>query len=502
MRACSYFIFCLCAAATLLARDPSGAAGLSLSELRAQLAAHVGEERFQNAQWGLKVVARDSGEVVFEHQSGKLLKPASTAKLFTGALALDVLGPEFQIRTSVYAKARPQAGVIAGDLVVYGRGDPSFSPAFLRDGRTNVFSRLIEALEGAGVREISGDLVGDSTFFSGPPFGTGWTWDDLQFYYGAEATALSVNDNSLDIAIVPGAEVGEPCRLSAKSSFVELVNRTRTIAAKGQPSIAIERLPGQGRAYIQGALPKNHGTWTESVSVPNPTLWFVTLLKEELARAGIAVKGQPRAVAYPKASSVTKEWLEIASVNSVPISEIVHRMMKVSQNLYAQLLLLQAGAAGGPERWPSTTEEAGIKRLREFVARAGIRSGEVQLDDGAGLSRSGLVTPAAMTQLLRYMSSHKAAAAYRDSLPEAGGEGSLRNRLKELKGKLQAKTGTIRYVNTLSGYLSTAAGEELVFSVMLNAYAAPPGGSNREEIDLIPRLLARLNERVGTVPAH
>jgi D-alanyl-D-alanine carboxypeptidase/D-alanyl-D-alanine-endopeptidase (penicillin-binding protein 4) len=116
------------------------------------------------------------------------------------------------------------------------------------------------------------------------------------------------------------------------------------------------------------------------------------------------------------------------------------------------------------------------------------------LDDGAGLSRSGLVTSEAMVQLLRYMAQHKAVEAFRDSLPEAGTDGTLKTRLKELRGKLRAKTGTIRYVNTLGGYLTTAAGEELAFSIMLNA-AAAPGASNKDEVDAIPRLVAQLSER-------
>jgi D-alanyl-D-alanine carboxypeptidase/D-alanyl-D-alanine-endopeptidase (penicillin-binding protein 4) len=172
-------------------------------------------------------------------------------------------------------------------------------------------------------------------------------------------------------------------------------------------------------------------------------------------------------------------------------------MMKASQNLYAQLLLLQVGSAStNPQNY--TTEELGLKRFAEFAQRAGIRPEQVRLDDGAGLSRSGLVTPAATVQLLRYMSTHKTAELFRDSLPEAGTDGTLRNRLKELKGKLRAKTGTIRYVNTLSGYITTAAGEELAFSLMLNAYNPPAGPNNRDEIDAIPRLLARLAERVDT----
>ena len=166
--------------------------------------------------------------------------------------------------------------------------------------------------------------------------------------------------------------------------------------------------------------------------------------------------------------------------------------MKVSQNLYAQLLLLQVGANSQDASGQATTEELGVKQLGEFIRRAGLRPADVLLDDGAGLSRACLVTPDALVQLLRYMAKHQAAAEFQASLPEAGTDGTLRTRFKELGGKLRAKTGTIRYVNTLSGYMTTTAGDDLAFAIMLNAYDPPSGSNSRDDLDVIPRLAMRL----------
>jgi D-alanyl-D-alanine carboxypeptidase/D-alanyl-D-alanine-endopeptidase (penicillin-binding protein 4) len=487
---------CFAAVALVFGREQSSTnASLSLEQVRTAIAAHLNEERFQQAQWGVKIVSLQSGALLFETNSEKLLKPASNAKLFTGALALDQLGPDYRIRTSLYASNPPQDGVLNGDLIVYGRGDPSFSHSF---GETNALRKIVQAIRGAGIQRVQGDLVGDSTFFSGSVFGSGWSWDDLQYYYGAEVAALSADDNVVDLTIRAGDSVGAPCRIESKAPipFIELVNRTSTAAAKTRASISIERPPGQNRAYVSGSLPKGAPPWGDSVSVANAPFWFISLLKDELTRAGIIVTGNVRVVASPENSPDLGSLKELTAVTSVDTGTIVHKMMKASQNLYAQLLLLQVGAKT-PLLQSETSEEAGLKRLAEFVQRAGIRPEQVRLDDGAGLSRSGLVTPAATVQLLRYMSRHKTAELFRDSLPEAGADGTLRNRLKELKGKLRAKTGTIRYVNTLSGYMTTSVGEELAFSLMLNAYNPPSGPNTRDEIDAIPRLLVRLGARIG-----
>jgi D-alanyl-D-alanine carboxypeptidase/D-alanyl-D-alanine-endopeptidase (penicillin-binding protein 4) len=485
---------CFATVALVFGREQSGTnAPLSVEQFRTALVAHLNQGRFQQAQWGVKIVSLQSGALLFETNSEKLLKPASNAKLFTGALALDQLGPDYKIRTSLYASNAPENGILKGDLIVYGRGDPSFSHSF---GETNAVRKMVQAIRGAGIQRIQGDLVGDSTFFSGPVFGSGWSWDDLQYYYGAEVTALSADDNVVDLTVRPGESVGAPCRIESKAPipFIELVNRTTTAAAKTPASISIERPIGQNRTYVSGALPKGAPPWNDSVSVANAPFWFVSLLKDGLTRAGIVVTGNVRVVVGPEnLPGDLGRFKELANVISVDTGTIVHKMMKASQNLYAQLLLLQVGATTS-NLLNETTEEAGLKGLAEFVQRAGIRPEQVRLDDGAGLSRSGLVTPAATVQLLRYMSGHKAAQLFRDSLPEAGTDGTLRNRLKELKGKLRAKTGTIRYVNTLSGYITTAVGEELAFSLMLNAYN--PSSGPRDEIDAIPRLLARLGERI------
>jgi len=188
---------------------------------------------------------------------------------------------------------------------------------------------------------------------------------------------------------------------------------------------------------------------------------------------------------------------EVASIESRPVSELVNKMMKSSQNLYAQLLLLQVGARSEKsDHEAKTTEEAGIAELNRFARDAGVRRGELLFDEGSGLSRSALVTPEAIVQLLAFMSRHRCTEVFRDALPIAGVDGSLRNRMNGTAGEknVQAKTGTIGHVHSLSGYVTTAAGEHLAFSLMLNAYD-DAGHSVKDDLDPIPVMLAGFKGR-------
>ena len=469
--------------------------------LQERLSNHLSQPKFSAAAWGVKIVSLDTGDVLFEHDAGKLLKPASNAKLYTSALALDRLGPDFRIKTSLLAKSRPaRNGTLRGDLIVYGRGDPSFAARFHRGAHTNLLAPLVAALKRADVSRVAGDLVGDESFFCGPPLGSEWTWDDLQHYYGAEVSSLTVEDNSVDLLISPGPRTGAPCRITTvpATDYLRFDNRSRTVEAGGPRALSLYRPIGGNTVYVHGQLPLGSTNWIDSISVHRPVLWFVTLLRGELARAGIQISGRLRAVNWLDREAQPDEaygLIELASVESPPLSEIVTRTMKPSQNLYAQLLLLQVGATRhGPANASATTEDLGLAELREFLAGAGIGRDEALLEEGSGLSRGALVTPNATVQLLQFMHRHRHAEAFRDTLPVAGADGTLRRRMKATAAfeNARAKTGTLRYVNTLSGYVTTKAGERLVFSLMLNNY---DGDGARADLDAIVVMLSELEER-------
>jgi D-alanyl-D-alanine carboxypeptidase/D-alanyl-D-alanine-endopeptidase (penicillin-binding protein 4) len=501
MRVRGLLLFCLFCFSTS-GRDGSDQA-LTLNDLRSEITAHLTQEKFNEAIWGIKVISLESGVTLYETNALKLLKPASNAKVFTAALALDKFDPGFRIRTSILAAEKPGTdGVLKGDLIVYGRGDPSIAARFQNGSYTNLLDRLVQGIRDAGIKRIEGDLVGDDTYFKGPRAGSGWTWDDLQFYYGAEVSALSFQDNVVDLFLQPGPRVGARCelRLKPQTDYLEFVNRTRTTETNVPASITVHRPLGERRVYLEGSLPRNHGTLVEAVTVPDPALWFATMLREELAKQGIAVAGKVRSRSWPEVPTAPAAFKEIASIDSAPVSEIVAKMLKPSQNLYAQLLLLQAGAQSRNN--DNTSEARGLHELRAFLKRAGVSVEEVLLEEGSGLSRASLVTPNSLAAVLKFMAAHSRAELFRQALP-APGEGTLRNRFSDWKDApgpgrtLRAKTGTIRYVNTLSGYLQTQAGEPLAFAIMLNAYDNNSLTPSRDEVEAVVRLLARLKEKAA-----
>jgi serine-type D-Ala-D-Ala carboxypeptidase/endopeptidase (penicillin-binding protein 4) len=525
--------------------------------LAARLAAHLAQPRFAPAAWGVKVVSLDSGKTIFEHNGEKYFSPASNAKLYTCALALDRLGADYRVKTSLYAMAHPDAnGTLKGDLTIYGRGDPTIAARLNEGNYDKPLEPLIAQLKAAGVQRIEGDLIGDESYFNTPPLGAGWEWDDLQEYYGAEVSALSIHDNSLDVFVKPGDRLGLPCKITTgpQINFLTFINRTQT-AAKGTPtSITYYRPVGENIIYVSGRLAIDSAKgYQTSIAVHNPALLFVMLLKDALAKNGITVKGRARTLDW-KYREVTpldlSKFIELGAVDSPPMKDIIREVMKPSQNLYAQLCLLQVGvwslASGvkspvnespsamsgqsssvGSQKpvavnsnstaqtqtakspttpntglqtpdYSVTAEERGVEALKAFLQEVAVKKGDVLLEEGSGLSRRDVVTPNATITLLKFMSNHKLAEIYRDSLPIAGVDGTLKNRMKETAaaGNVRAKTGTLRYVYTLSGYVTSASGEKLAFSVMLNNYYnADRTIAPREDVDAIAIMLANFNAK-------
>ncbi len=454
--------------------------------------AHVRQPRFEHASWGVQIISLKDGRVLYETNAHKLHKPASNAKLFTGALVLDQFGPDFRMRTSVFAAGSPdRRGRLGGDLVIYGRGDPSFNARLRPEAGDDVLRPLVDAIAAAGVRSVSGDLVADESCFRGAPAGSSWTWEDLQHYYGAVASALSIHENTLDFQIQPGPKPGHPCVISTDQAHapVSLLSLVITGDSQSRANVDIERPLGARYVHLTGHLPQGAKPVKAAVAVPDPALWFGQALKASLERRGIKVSGRVRVEDWRSRStsgtSVTG-MTELAHVDSPPLGMIVPAMMKPSQNLHAQLLLLQAGVAQGEPGM--NTEAMGIRSLHQFLQACGIPSDEVRMDEGSGLSRAALVTPRAIVQLLRHMHTHRHAAAFLNALPVAGVDGTLAGRMKQTAaaGNVRAKTGTIRFVNCLSGYATSADGEPLAFSLMLNNYDPPPHAPGaRADLDQI-----------------
>lgn len=433
---------------------------------------------------GIKVVSLDSGRVLFEENAHKLLRPASNMKLYTVAAGLDRLSPDYRFQTSVYAPARPNAaGVVQGNLTIYGRGDPSIAARFNGGDYFKGINDLAAQIVAAGVKRVEGDIVGDETYFSGPQYGSGWNWEDLQWWYGAEVSALTVNDNALDLLVKPGADVGAPAVITTgpPDPLLTIVNKAVTGPRGSSRDLNLHRRLNSDVLEVVGSLPIDDRGFTAGIGMSHPALLFIYLLRTALAQRGVTVSGKSRTIPPLSFLSTTAllqpaGQIELATMQSPPFSVVAAQTLKPSQNLYTELILRTLGRVKGPESTPTNTirssEEAGLAVVREFLKEAGVNFSPLSLTDGSGLSRNDMITPESSVQLLTYMSRHRYANVFREALPIAGVDGTLRNRMKGTvaENNVHAKTGSLSSAATLSGYVTTAAGENLVFSIMVNNY--------------------------------
>jgi D-alanyl-D-alanine carboxypeptidase/D-alanyl-D-alanine-endopeptidase (penicillin-binding protein 4) len=469
-----------------VARIRQAATTQTLPELQARISQILQKAELAPAMVGIKVTSLDTGRVLFEQNANKLLRPASNMKLYTVAAALDRLSPDFRFVTSIYAAAKPDAaGVIHGDLTVYGRGDPSIAARFNNGNYFKGIDDLAARIVAAGVKRVEGDLVGDETYFIGPQYGAGWEWEDLQWWYGAEVTALTVNDNALDLAIKPGLQVGAPAVVTTgpPNPLLTIVNKVVTSAKGSRRDLTVYRGLGADELEITGSIALDDRGYSGGLGISRPGLLFAYLLRASLAQKGVTFTGKTRTTgplisATAKADSAAPASIEIAQLQSPPLSLIAAQTLKPSQNLYTELILRTLGkvsavptSAANPNR---TSEAAGVEVVKMFLGEAGVSSSTLVLSDGSGLSRNDMITAEATSQLLTYMHRHRYAAAFRDALPIAGVDGTLRNRLKgtPAENNLRAKTGTLSSASSLSGYVRDAAGEQLAFSIMVNNYPA------------------------------
>ncbi len=481
----------------------------TVADLRLAIAERLARPEFRRGNIGVKVASLTTGDVLFESNAEKYFMPASNMKNFTVAAALERLSPDFRFVTSVYANSSPVNGVVKGTLRIFGRGDVSLSYTFNEGDRVKGIDRVADAIGVAGVTSIEGDLIGDETYFSGSPLPTGWEWDDLQFYYGAEVSALPINDNAVGLRVTPGP-VGYSCgvRLAPEHLLMRVINTCTTTAAGTPRTLRIHKPLDRNIIAVSGNLPIGNAGYDGSVSVSRPAEMFVTMLKQRLEEKGIKVTGRAFAI-NDKALIPPATNVEIAKIESPPLDLIAANTMKPSQNMYTETLLWTLGewsrARTGLLTVVETTvqsrtsSELGAGEVRGFLKEIGVAEDAVLQSDGSGLSRHNLITPNAVVQLYTYMANRsKFSQAWRDSLTVGGVDGTLRNRFKGTRAEanVRGKTGTINQVSALSGYITTASGEQLVFSMLVNGVA-----ETRQRVALIDEmvlLLANFDGRLVT----
>lgn len=482
---------------------PSPTPVQTLEELRAKISRRLFSPEVRRGRVGVKIVSLSTGKSVFEVDTDKYFMPASNMKNFTVAAALEKLGPDFKFVTSVYANAKPDAnGTITGDLRLYGRGDVSISTLFATRPSTDPeiyyerLDRLADAIVAAGIKRIDGSLVADESYFTGNPVPLTWEWDDLQWDDGAEISAFPINNNSMDLN-VKGTRSGQPCAVSIlpPTALYQVTNICTTGGA--QRGIVVKKSLERNSVTVSGTMPAGQ-SWTGYITVTHPAELFISLLKERLVKKGVAVTGGTRTI-LKLAQPDAQHAVEVVRFESAPFREVAAKTMKPSQNMFTETILWTLGEQieRRSSSWPDSST-LGLNVVRSFMDQAGIPADSVIQYDGSGLSRHNLVTPNAVVTLYTYMANQsRNAQVWRDSLTIGGVDGTLRNRFRGTvaAGNIRGKTGTLDQVSALSGYVTTAGGEQLVVSILVNNVA----GETRTRTSLIDDIVVALANFNGKI---
>jgi serine-type D-Ala-D-Ala carboxypeptidase/endopeptidase (penicillin-binding protein 4) len=458
---------------------PNATTAVCPAQLQTAIATAIDRPQFSRARWGISLQTLARGDLLYSRDAQNYFIPASNVKLFTTAAALQQLGAQFQIRTSVYR-------TIAGGLRVIGRGDPS-----LTEPQLQALAKQVRQWE---IRRIT-QLVADD-YFQGPEINPSWQWEDIQADYGAPVSSLILNQNTVKLTAIP-RQIGQPLSL-IWSDLIEgmqwqIENESIAVPKSESSTINVSRDSSAAVLKVTGQMGIEALPESVNLAVVDPKKYFLRHFQSSLAREGITEISlstkQP-----PQDRQSTLVPRELAFVVSPPLSELLVETNQNSNNLYAEALLRILGVRV-EQLTPATqtTEEIGLKIVRDTLTSLGVDPTGYVLTDGSGLSRQNLATPDAIAQTLRIMANSPLASVYRASLPVAGASGTLKSRFQgtTAQGIVQAKTGTMGGVVALSGYINPPHYEPLVFSIIVNQ-SEQPVAVLRQTIDRIVLLLTRL----------
>lgn len=465
----------------------------------------------------------DTGEVLFSLNDDRYFLPASNAKLFTTALALATLGPDYRFHTTIESRAPLDTdGALQGDLVLVGRGDPDLSNRvfpFVKKTERNgppekILAELADAVAARGVKKITGDVIGDDSYFAGGAYPSGWAIDDMLWNYGVPVSALEINDGTLFIELQPGAAAGSPATYATApwAGIYQIRNEVVTGPRGSEQKLSVQRDPGSTEIILGGTMPLGAAPHSLGVAIDHPAEYAAALLKNLLEARGITVNGRARARhagdpgaggnSFPAAccAATANSNLDVAPSTilaehvSQPLAESLRVMDKISQNLHAEMIL----RAAAREKTGDPSADAALQFEQDFRKSAGLTENDAVMTDASGLSRRDLVTPQSEVILLRWAAAQPWAETFRSFLPVAGEDGTLTDRMLKTPaaGQLWAKTGSLNNVDSLAGYATSSRGEHLVFSFIGNNHNL----KGRAATNVLDALAVAMVEELG--PPH
>jgi serine-type D-Ala-D-Ala carboxypeptidase/endopeptidase (penicillin-binding protein 4) len=428
--------------------------------LRNDLSAIFTTPQFERSFWSVLIRSVGSSDDMYALNAGKLMMPGSAMKIVTAAAAAERLGWNHRFETRVVAAAPIDAGIVRGDLVIIGSGDPGISERSDQPGALRTLAREVRE---AGITRIEGGIIGHDDLFDDKGLGDGWTLDNLPYGYSAPVSALMYNEGSVDLVIRAGAAEGDPVDIQVRPDGSDLLvdNRLVTVAETGTGALTLQRLPGSSRVTVYGQIPAKAAPFVRTASVDNPTKFFASAFRHALVLEGVEVVGEAVDIDEFISKPDLAQAATVATRQSPPLSDLSRSMMSVSQNQYAELLLKAID---------------GRRTVQDILKGWAVSSDSVIVADGSGLSRYNYVTSEALVLILQKMRTDPAhVPAFLQTLPVAGRDGTLARRLTgtPAEGKVRAKTGTVDNVRAIAGYVETAGGETLVFSIIANNFNVP-----------------------------
>ena len=455
-----------------------------LQQLKADITAATRSTGVQRGAWGIVVHSLARDERLFELNPDTLLVPASSAKLVSAATAGEAVGWDHRFETTLRATGPIVDGLLHGDLLVTGSGDPSIG------GRAgDDIGVLVSALKALGLRRIDGRIIGDDDAIEEPRPQLAWAWDDLGYTTGAIFGALNLAENRMSVTVAPAPVAGGPTTLTVEphAAYRPLANRSVTGPPGSTQLLWPEQRPGETFLTIAGSIPAGATPARMTVSAGNPTFWFASVLRNRLLREGVEVVGDAFDIDDTVPAPDRATSIALYTYRSHPLSEIVQPMLKDSINLYGEAALRLNAARGVPP-----TNDAALEGLRARLQAWGVPPEAQQLVDGSGLSRRNVISPAAVVTVLRRMHAGGATSPFVAGLPIAGIDGSLANRMMgtAAQGNVRAKTGTMSNIRALAGYVTTRDGEPLAFAIIVNNFE----GSGADAVRAVDAIAVRLAE--------
>ncbi len=429
----------------------------------------IEQSKADDAFWSI-IVRDTTGTILGGYNHRKVVRPASNLKLLTSAAILDELGPNYTFTTKVYGLGYQSGGTWEGDILIRGSGDPSISGTFYHEDRFHVFDKFYSALDSMGIRKIDGNLIGNTAFFDEQPYPEEWNWQDLSFYYGVEISALSFNNNAVDLRVYADNDVGEAPDIEwfpFDTDYVDFVNE-QVITPRGtEYDEYYRRILGTNTILLRSTLPKGY-IEKESLSVLEAPRFFLDSFKKYLEDGDMSVSGRI-IVDHQDIEWNSEDYTVLTEHESKPLDTLLTRINKESDNFYTEMLL-KTMAAEYYDAAGST--ELGLTLMEEFAASMKMDTTKLEISDGSGMATSTLLTTNSLSRMLIEMRDHPHFDTYKNSFSIAGIDGSLESRFKNtlMQGKIRGKTGYVSGVRSLSGYMDTKSGQTVAFSVVTNNY--------------------------------